>query len=184
MVDEVDYGPLAALIGVWQGDKGMDIAPEPTGTEKNPYYETITFTAEGDVKNAERQRLAIVNYTQVVRRKSNDKPFHHQVGYWLYDAADKTIIETLTIPRGVTLLAGGVANISDNTTVFEVVAKVDDPDWKIIEAPFMQKNARTLAFTHKLQVNGNEMSYAQTTLLDIYGKPFEHTDDNTLTKIG
>ena len=44
MSEIVDYGPLSKLIGVWKGDKGMDIAPEPDGTEENPYYETITFT--------------------------------------------------------------------------------------------------------------------------------------------
>ena len=39
MIDEeyIDYGPLALLIGTWEGDKGVDIAPEPDGTENNPY---------------------------------------------------------------------------------------------------------------------------------------------------
>ena len=32
----VDYGPLAGLIGSWSGDKGTDIAPDPDGTETNP----------------------------------------------------------------------------------------------------------------------------------------------------
>jgi hypothetical protein len=54
-VDDIDYGPLAALVGTWQGDKGMDVAPEPDGTEENPYYETIVFEAAGDVSNAETQ---------------------------------------------------------------------------------------------------------------------------------
>ncbi len=53
---EVDYGPLAGLIGVWKGDKGLDVAPEPDGSENNPYHETITFTAIGDVTNAESSR--------------------------------------------------------------------------------------------------------------------------------
>ena len=74
-LEEVDYGPLAGLIGVWQGDKGMDIAPEPDGTEENPYYETITFEAGGDLKNAEDQVLAGVRYHQVVKRKSDDGIF-------------------------------------------------------------------------------------------------------------
>ena len=36
--ENVDYGPLAALIGVWEGNKGVDIAPEPNGEETNPYF--------------------------------------------------------------------------------------------------------------------------------------------------
>jgi hypothetical protein len=41
-------------------------------------YETIAFEAVGDVTNAESQRLAVVRYQQIVRRKSNDKVFHDQ----------------------------------------------------------------------------------------------------------
>ena len=29
----IDYGPLAALIGTWRGDRGMDVAPDPDGGE-------------------------------------------------------------------------------------------------------------------------------------------------------
>ncbi len=44
-----DYGPLAGLIGTWTGDKGVDVAPEPEGESRSPYFETITFEAAGDV---------------------------------------------------------------------------------------------------------------------------------------
>ncbi|MBW2290584.1 MAG: hypothetical protein JRG90_22590, partial [Deltaproteobacteria bacterium] len=45
----IDYGPLTGLIGNWKGDKGMDVAPEPDGSEESPYWETIDFDAIGDV---------------------------------------------------------------------------------------------------------------------------------------
>jgi len=64
----IDYGPLTGLIGSWHGDKGMDVAPEPDGIEHNPYYETITFEAAGDVTNAEQQQLAVLFYRQQVSR--------------------------------------------------------------------------------------------------------------------
>ena len=32
---DVDYDPLAGLIGTWQGDRGMDVAPEPDGSEES-----------------------------------------------------------------------------------------------------------------------------------------------------
>ena len=75
MSDPIDYGPLVSLIGTWEGDKGMDISPEPEGIEESPYYETISFTAIDDVENAESQVLAILRYQQIVRRKSNDEVF-------------------------------------------------------------------------------------------------------------
>ncbi len=81
IIDGVDYGPLAGLVGEWRGDAGMDVAPEPEGDAQSPFYETIIFEACGDVDNAEQQRLAIVRYHQVVSRKANEKVFHKETGY-------------------------------------------------------------------------------------------------------
>ena len=125
IIDGINYGPLAALIGTWEGDKGVDRAPEPDGEERNPYYETIVFEAAGDVTNADKQTLSVVRYHQVVSRKSTNKVFHDQVGYWLWDPADNTIVETFTIPRGVAVVAGGtLAPAADpaQELVFEVAA--------------------------------------------------------------
>lgn len=180
----IDYGPLTELIGVWKGDKGMDIAPEPDGTEENPYYETITFTEGGTLSNAESQVLSVVYYRQIVKRKSNDEVFHDQTGYWLWDPREKVVMHTLTIPRAVSLVAGGNHNgekDADGNIVMEVVAGIENKDWGIVQSPFMQKNAKTTDFTIKVIVGNGKMTYAETTMLDIYGRVFEHTDTNVLT---
>lgn len=180
----IDYGPLHALIGTWIGDRGMDIAPEPDGTEENPFYETIVFTPVGDVTNAERQTLSAVHYRQVVKRKSNDEVFHDQTGYWSWDADSGTLSNAFTIPRGVAVLAGGKAQDrgSESKTVIEVEARADDNTWGVVQSPFMLENARTIKFRLSLNVDGDALTYAQTTTLDIYGRLFEHTDENTLTR--
>jgi len=183
VIDGVDYGPLACLIGTWKGDSGMDVAPEPDDTEHNPYYETITFEAAGDVTNAEEQTLSVVRYHQEVSRKSNDKVFHDQVGYWLWNSATDAVIQTLTIPRAVSLLAGGSATAGDDRTVLNVRAKDGDAEWGIIQSPFMQEKARTLEYRHQLTVMGDRLHYEETTVLDIYGDHhFDHTDQNTLQR--
>ena len=185
-VTDVDYGPLTDLIGEWKGDKGMDIAPEPDGTEENPYYETITYTAGGDLTNAESQVLSIVHYRQIVTRKSNDEVFHDETGYWLWDARENVIMHSLVIPRAVCLLAGAnykEVRDANNNLIIEVAASVDDKDWGIIQSPFMQKNARTTSFKQKITVGNGKMSYAETTMLDIYGREFEHTDQNELIRV-
>ena len=38
-IDGVDYGPLAAFVGNWFGDEGLDHSPEPDGSEDSPYYD-------------------------------------------------------------------------------------------------------------------------------------------------
>ncbi len=181
--DDTDYGPLNGLIGSWRGDKGMDVAPEPEGPDNNPYYETITFEAAGDVDNAGEQFLAIVHYKQLVQRKSNDEVFHHQVGYWLWDAENELLMQSFTIPRAVALVAGGKASVNGQTVVLDVAAGGDAVEWPVAQSPFMVKKARTLAFEQQLTVSGDRLSYRQTTLLDIYGKPFEHTDQNELQRV-
>jgi hypothetical protein len=183
---DIDYGPLAALIGTWTGSKGLDVAPEPDGTERSPYYETIVFEPGGDVENAESQVLALVHYRQIVRRKSNDKVFHDETGYWTWDLERGVVTHVFVIPRGVAVVAGGEYRGSKSSTegiVLEVHAKHDHSDWKIIEAPFMQKNARTLEFQHEISVNGDAMVYAEKTTVDIYGNIFEHTDENELKRV-
>jgi len=186
-IDGVNYGPLAALVGVWKGDKGVDRAPESDGEERNPYYETLTFEAAGDVTNAEEQTLAVVHYKQIVSRKSNDEVFHHQVGYWLWDSSDDTIVEAFTIPRAVAVVAGGKLAQPDNLEdelVFDVAAEAGSPEFGIVQAPFMFNKAKTTAFTHTITVNGNEMRYTESTILDIYDKAgYDHKDVNTLHRV-
>ncbi len=179
---EIDYGPLTFLIGKWEGHKGEDLAPEPDGEENNPYYETIVFEAIGDVTNAESQILVALHYRQIVKRKSDDKVFHDETGYWMWDAGNDIIMHSLTIPRAVALLAGGHARKEGQAIVYEVAAKRDDPDWGIVQSPFMQRKANTTAFTHTITLTGDELRYRETTMLDIYGRSFEHTDQNILTR--
>ena len=109
---DIDYGPLAGLIGTWEGDKGLDVAPEPDGTEESPYYETIIFEPIGDVTNAEDQVLTVLRYLQIVRRKSNDEVFHDQTGYWTWDARLTTTLILFLIYSGY-LLARAVGGPND-----------------------------------------------------------------------
>ena len=184
---EVDYGPLVGLIGTWEGDKGLDISPEPDGREESPYYETIAFEAVGDVTNAESQRLAVVRYQQIVRRKSNDKVFHDQTGYWMWDANAGVVMQSLTIPRAVCVLAGGPFDgpgEQSGVITLNVTAKLGDPDWSVIQSPFMRDNARTIEFRHTLTIDGDKLSYSEDTVVEIYGKTFHHTDQNELARSG
>ena len=182
-MNDVDFGPLADLIGVWKGEDGVDVAPEPDGAETNPYFETITYSAVGGVTNAESQNLATVHYRQIVQRKSDGAVFHDETGYWMWDAEAATVMHSLVNPRAVCVLAGGRyagEKDADGRTIINVAAKIDDDSWKIIQSPFMQKNASTTEFRQEIVVGSGRLSYSETTTVDIYGKVFEHTDRNEL----
>lgn len=178
-----DYGPLAPLIGTWKGSKGTDVAPTPDDSEAIPYYETIIFEAVGDVTNAEKQRLWVIRYHQVVQRASDNEVFHDQIGYWMWDPEQQQVIQSLTIPRAVCVLAGGKASTTTNgATRLDVAAEAGSDDWGIVQSPFMNSHAKTTAYSHQLTVESNSLSYSQSTMLDIYGRQFDHTDKNTLIR--
>jgi len=181
-IDETNYGPLRDLIGTWKGNKGEDIAPEPDGTEVNSYYENITFKGLGETENAESQVLSVVFYTQEVRRNTNDKLLHHETGYWLWEQGSATVMHSLTIPRGMCVLASGDFEQSSDEATLNVNAALDEQDWQIIQSPFMTRNAKMKSFQQQMKVSADELSYSQTMMLDIYGKEFEHTDNSVLQR--
>lgn len=183
---KIDYGPLTGLIGTWTGQNGMDVAPEPDGAEKSPFVDSIVFSEVGDVTNAESQCLSALCYEQIVRRKSNNEVFHHERGYWMWDPETRIVMQSFCIPRGVTVLAGGAYDgemDEHGRVILNVRAALDNTDWRIIQSPFMQEKARTTAFSHRVAVGNDTLNYFEMTIVDIYGKTFEHTDENELVRI-
>ena len=103
----------------------------------------------------------------------------------MWDARENTVMQSVVIPRGVCVLAGGNytgAKDAAGNIIIEVEAGWHRQDWGIVQSPYMQNNALTTAFSHKIVVGPNKLVYAETTMLDIYGREFKHTDDNTLTR--
>lgn len=183
-IDSKEFnGALFPLIGIWEGNKGMDTSPEPDGEEKAAYFETITIAPVGDAVNAEEQTLVVLQYTQSVTRKSDNKLFHHQVGYWYLDKEKDELFYSLTIPRAMCVLAQGRATVKGAVTEYELVANIDDKNYGIIQSKFLEKKATTRSFQMQLSVEGNTMRYKMLTNLFIYGRDFEHTDENILTRV-
>ena len=180
----LDYGPLVGLIGTWKSapNGGVDVAPGQAGSTVgkgnpavSPYYETITYTPAGGAVNASDQNLAALYYRQQVFAKSDNKQFHDQTGYLIYDKKYQTVYDTFCIPRGVCVVAEG----APGTTM-----TLKTQSNGVAETQYMLKNDQTQAFRITFTLSGNTLKYAQTTDLQVYGKPFSHTDSDTLKKTG
>ncbi len=183
-IDGVDYGPLYQLIGKWIGDKGLDIAPDAAcNPDKSAYTDELTFTPAGPAENAEQQQLVAVRYRHVVRKKSSRNIFHDQIGHWIYEPETDRVMHSLSIPRGVTILAGGTVSEDSEGAHFKVKATRENTDFGILQSPFMNEKARTNSFSMELTVKDNLLSYREVMLLDIYGKQFEHVDKSSLQKV-
>ena len=101
----------------------------------------------------------------------------------MWDASTNVIMHSLNIPRALSLLAGTTLkdkNYQNGKLEFEVSAGVDNENWGIVQSPFMKEKALTKNYLQKLVIENGKMSYEETTMLDIYGREFEHTDKNEL----
>ncbi|MBS0158675.1 MAG: FABP family protein [Nitrospira sp.] len=177
-------GPLAALAGVWEGDKGADVAPDDNrGTEHNPYRERLTFEPIGPVNNHE-QQLYGLRYSLVVFRLSDGTAFHEESGYWLWDAAAKQVLRCFSVPRGVTVLAGGT--VEPDATSFQLAADVGSETYGICSNPFLDREFKTVRFEVTITVHGpDSFSYHEDTQLKMMGRSdlFHHTDTNRVTRV-
>jgi len=184
VIDEIDYGPLVQLIGKWIGNKGLDNAPDADANpDKTAFSDEIVFTASGQAENAEEQNLVSVRYHHVVRKLENGRIFHDQIGHWIYEKSTNIIMHSVSIPRGVCLIAGGEYQEKNGESIFNVQANADSQTYGIVQSPFMLEKAKTKGFKMNLSVKGDELNYREVTSLHIYGKDFEHVDESTLFRV-
>jgi hypothetical protein len=179
-----NLGPLRALAGVWEGTKGADEHPVADGAEKEPFVEHIELHPIDPQTNGP-QLLYGLRYHAWIRRPGETETFHDQVGYWLWEPATKTVMQTLAIPRAQVALATGTAE--PDAKEFEVHARLGSSTNGICSGPFLDHAFRTTEFHIRVTVNADgTWSYDEDTVMQVRGKdaPFHHRDRNTLTKVG
>ena len=178
-----NLGPLRPLAGVWEGVKGLDIKPGEGGAEDQVFVERIDLQPIDPQTNGPQILYGLRYHTHIVK-PGEVETYHDQVGYWLWEPATGTVIQTLTIPRAQTAMAAGEA--APDAREFELVAKRGETVFGICSGPFLEHAFRTESYRIKVSVNlDGTWSYFLDTVLSIRGRdePFHHTDRNTLTKI-
>ena len=180
-----EWGPLAGLIGTWEGDKGIDVSfhNEEGKVGETPYFERTTFKPFGPVANG-LQTLYGLDYKTAAWRKGeeNDNPFHTEIGYWLWDADNGQVMRCFMVPRGSVIIAGGSAKSSDTT--FDMKAELGVLSYGILSNQYLDEKAKTTAYECRIEISGESFSYDETTTYDHYlGGVVAHTDRNTLTLV-
>lgn len=179
-----NLGPLSSLAGIWSGTRGLDLKPKAEGPKKQAYVERFELQPIDPQTNGP-QLFYGLRYHQHVVKPDQVKTYHDQVGYWLWEPATGTIIQTLTIPRAQIAMAVGKADADAKS--FELVATRGPETYGICSTPFLEYAFKTVEYRIKVTINPDgTWSYDEDTLLMIKGRdePFHHTDRNTLTKIG
>jgi len=178
-----NLGPLRRLAGVWQSDRGVDISPKAEGPERRVFREHIRMEPIDPQANGP-QLLYGLRYHIHINTPEEAITFHDQVGYWLWEPTTGLIMQSLTIPRGQVVLAGGRAGKDDRK--ISVEARRGDTRFGICSTPFIDAVFRTDYYRIDITfINDDSWSYSIRTDLAVRGKEpaFEHRDTNTLRRI-
>lgn len=178
-------GPLASLAGVWEGDKGDDIAPDDDrrSIENNKYRERLSLLPFGPVDNHDQQLYGLRYHTMAWRIGEPDS-FHEEAGYWLWDGKTQQVMRCFVVPRGITVLAGGTVKLDAKT--FKLAAELGSPTYGICSSPFLDREFKTVRYDLTVTVHSaNSFSYDEDTQLKILGQSniFHHRDKNTLHRV-
>lgn len=178
-----NLGPLRHLAGIWEGRRGVDVAPKADGPDERTYYERIEMQPIDPQANGP-QLLYGLRYHQHVNTVEEDITFHDQVGFWLWEPATGLIMQTLAIPRGQIAMASGRAGRDD--THLSLSAVRGRTDYGICSTTFLEEAFRTDRYQIDVTFNADgSWSYVSDTTLVVRGKePFAHRDRNTLVKVG
>jgi hypothetical protein len=178
-----NLGPLRRLAGVWEGTRGVDINPKADGPEQRVFRERIEMIPI-DAQSNGPQLLYGLRYHTHINTDEEAITFHDQVGYWLWEPATGLIMQSLTIPRGQSLLAGGTAQPDADRLV--VSARRGSTEFGICSTAFLEYAFRTDAYSLEVTFNPDgSWSYVSDTTLIVRGEaePFLHRDRNTLFKV-
>ena len=187
-------GPLRAMAGVWEGTKGSDDHPTGPGSDmdgvaiegglRNTFVEHYELQPIDPQTNGPQLFYGLRYHVHIVK-PGEVETFHDQVGYWLWEPATNTVMQSLAIPRGQVALAIGTA--AADATEFEVRAAIGSEENGIVSVPFINAAFRTLSFRIRVTTNGDDTwSYEEDTVLQLpdRAEPFHHIDRNTLTRVG
>lgn len=188
MTFDPTLGPLGPLLGVWEGDKGTDTAPsdEPKTDRQvavSQYRERIVFEPTGRVDNHE-QKLFGLRYSTRVWRITTGAQFHEEVGYWMWDPESCMVLRSFMPPRGMAVLAGGIAQPRDRS--FRLEATAGSETYGICSSPFLVSEFKTVRYTLDVQLRDNDtLYYDEHTWLQLKARSelFDHRDENTLHRV-
>lgn len=181
-----EWGPLAALIGDWEGTDGLDVAysHERQQVWETPFSEKVTMKPFGPVQNG-RQILFGLDYKTAMWRGDELKPFHTELGYWLWDAATGEVLRCFVVPRGIALVAGGTTTA--DATAFTMHAGESVAPYRIAENTYLAANASTVRYESNITLHDDgSWSYDEVTTLRMAEIPgeFAHTDRNRMIRVG
>ncbi|MGB3302421.1 heme-binding beta-barrel domain-containing protein [Gordonia sp. (in: high G+C Gram-positive bacteria)] len=180
-------GPLTPLVGIWEGDTGVDLSyhNKDDETSKTSYFERATFKPIPVQENGQ-QTLWGLNYSMTAWRHGEEgmDPFHDEIGFLLWDKINGQVMRTVVFGRGIAIQAGSDAGPHD--TVLHFNASPGDPSYGILQNKYLMERAEIKSFTSNFTIiDDDTFSYNSDLLMRLAatGGEMHHTDENTLRRV-
>jgi hypothetical protein len=172
------------MAGSWESAEGVDLNPKAEGPERRQFTERIEMQPIDPQANGP-QLFYGLRYHIHINTPEEAITFHDQTGYWLWEPATGLVLQSLTIPRGQTALASGVAGPGDANLV--VSARRGQSTYGICSTDFLEYAFRTDSYRLEITFHPDDSwSYVSDTMLAVRGQaePFRHRDVNRLVRVG
>jgi hypothetical protein len=101
-----NLGPLAALAGLWVGGHGHDVSPKADGPEAEAYIEHAEFQPIDAQTNGPQIFYGLRYHVRIVKPERG-RELSRPGRLLAVGAATGALIQTLSIPRGLTAMATG-----------------------------------------------------------------------------
>ena len=180
-------GPLTPLVGEWEGNVGIDLSYHNNDDEtiETRYFEKAWYKPIPIVENGH-QKIEGLNYEMTAWRHGEEAmdPFHNEVGYLLWDKANKQIIRCFAVPRGLAILAGGDAGSRDKSLTFK--AEPGEATYGLCQNKYLMERAKAISYASMFTFNDDgTFSYTSDLVLKLAatGEEMHHTDQNTLHRV-
>ena len=189
-MSEKEYGPLSFYI-VKLENKGLtreNHALDPDRKiENTKFRQTMIFEPIGDVSNHE-QILYVLRYHTKAWEEGDDspddKPFHEEVGYFIWDKANRQVMKSFIVPRGISVNAGGDAD--QDSTEISLTATLGSHTYGLCSNKFLDEEFQTVRYYVKFElIDENTFKYDENTQIKIKGqnKIFDHTERNIMKRV-
>ncbi|WP_207063306.1 heme-binding beta-barrel domain-containing protein [Motiliproteus sp. SC1-56] len=181
----IQLGPLAHLVGSWEGIYGEESEESRSKTGSTSYRETITFEAIGPVDTGSEMLYGLRSSTLAwAYGESDEEPIHEELGYWFWCPKEQRIIRCFTNHSGVAINAAGTC--APDAERFEIAAEAGAEQYGISSTPSLNRNCRTLSYRMALSIeDANTLSYQEEIRLENTDTQEQvvHRDHNKLAKV-
>ena len=144
------------------------------------YREKITFEPLGPVIKGPQPQYGLC-YSTFFWPLDEDKPFHEELGYWLWDKDRKQLLRSFVVPRGVAENTGGPAEADSKS--FHLEAEVCSETYGVLSNRYLDDSYKTKRYSLdvKTHVDGTFSYKLDNELwIPVDQGIFHHTDENIL----